>query len=274
MKSRLLVAAVGVPVVFILLALLPPWGTTLFCAAISVIAATEMLNTAELGRSAVMTVLSAASAVWVTLCFHFGWSAVAVAAGILVYFLLLAAVGVAYYEKGRGFGPGQTGAALMAGAVVPLCFAALICLRRGENGVYAVLTPFVVAFIGDAGALFTGMAFGKHKLAPRTSPKKTVEGAIGGLLCSVVFTIIYGIILRFAFKAEVSFGILCAWSAVGGVVSQLGDLFFSLFKRESGIKDYGTLLSGHGGILDRFDSMATLAPVLALLFSLISPFGA
>lgn len=275
MKSRLLVAAVGVPLVFVLLALLPPWGTAVFCALISAVGAHEMLNTAGLGRSILLTVLSVLSALWITLCFFLEWGVLPVAAGVLAYFLLLAATGVVFYEKGRGFGPGQTGSALMAGAVVPLCFAALICLRRGGIcGVYNVLTPFVIAFIGDGGAYFIGSAAGKHKLAPRTSPKKSVEGAVAGLLCSVVFTIIYGIILKLAFKADVSFGILVAWSAVGAVISQLGDLFFSLFKRESGIKDYGTILKGHGGVLDRFDSMATLAPALAILFYYFPPFGA
>ena len=275
MKSRLLVAAVGVPLVFVLLAVLPPWGTAVLCAGISVIAAHELLSCVGLGKSVFLTVVTGLSALWITLCLYMQWRLVYAGAGAAVYLLILAAFAVAYYEKGRGFGPGQTGAAIMAGAVVPLCFAALVYLRRGGSvGVYKVLVPFVIAFIGDGGAYFIGRAMGKHKLAPRTSPKKTVEGAIGGLICSVGFALIYGLILKFAFHTDVLFGRLAVMGAVGGVVSQLGDLFFSLFKRESGIKDYGTLLKEHGGILDRFDSMVPLAPVVAAMFLYWPPFGA
>lgn len=275
MKSRLLVAAVGVPLVFVLLAVLPPWGTAILCAGISMIAAHELLSCVGLGKSVFMTVIACLSALWITLCVYLELRLLFAAAGVGVYALLLAAYAVAYYEKGRGFGPGQTGAAIMAGAVVPACFAALVYLRRGGSvGVCRALVPFVIAFIGDGGAYFIGRAMGKHKLAPRTSPKKTVEGAIGGLVCSVGFALIYGLILRFALHMDVMFGRLAVMGLVGGVISQLGDLFFSLFKRESGIKDYGTLLKEHGGILDRFDSMVPLAPVVAALFYIWPPFGA
>lgn len=272
MKSRLIVAAIGVPLCVVVLAVLPSWGTAVFCALISAVGAHELLNAAGLGNNVPVSVAAIACALWVNACAYFDLGSAALAAGGAVYLVITAALGVARYERGKSFGMAQTGAAILAGAAIPLCFSALIHLRLGPCGVYAVLWPFVIAFIGDGGALFIGMACGKHKLAVRTSPKKTVEGALGGLACSVLFTLLYGIVLRFAFKLSIDFAILAIWSAIGGVVSQLGDLLFSLLKRESGLKDYGTILPGHGGVLDRFDSMATLAPVMALLVCLSDPF--
>ena len=112
------------------------------------------------------------------------------------------------------------------------------------------------------------MLFGKHKLAPRVSPKKTVEGAIGGLVGGVLGTALMmavgSYILRDAFW---DFGLLAVFGLLGSVISQIGDLSFSVIKREYGVKDYGHLLPGHGGILDRFDSVTFVAPFVWLLWA-------
>ncbi len=135
-----------------------------------------------------------------------------------------------------------------------------------ENWRFYIIFPFVAAFLSDIFALFAGMAFGKHKLAPRLSPKKTVEGAIGGLLGASVGMVIYGLLAKPLFGiAGVSLPLMALCGAVGSVISQLGDLSFSCIKREFGIKDYGSILPGHGGILDRFDSVIFCAPLMEVL---------
>lgn len=124
---------------------------------------------------------------------------------------------------------------------------------------YGVLVWMVVivAFGTDIAAYFTGYFLGKHKLCPNLSPKKTVEGALGGIAGAIVLGIIFGLIV----KTKI-FPHILLMAVVGSVLSQLGDLTASAFKRKMGIKDYGNLIPGHGGIMDRFDSVLFAAPAI------------
>ena len=123
---------------------------------------------------------------------------------------------------------------------------------------------FLTAFGTDIMAYFTGYAIGKHKLCPKISPKKTIEGSIGGILGSVILCALFGyfFVPRLLLHCVV-IGIL------GGVISQFGDLTASIFKRKMGIKDYGNLIPGHGGILDRFDSVLFTAPMVYYYIMLV-----
>jgi phosphatidate cytidylyltransferase len=121
------------------------------------------------------------------------------------------------------------------------------------GGIYVWLI-FIISFMTDTFAYFSGYLFGKHKLIPSISPKKTIEGAIGGILGSTICCALFGYI----FKLDITHMILIG--SIGSVVAQLGDLFASAIKRYVGIKDYGKLIPGHGGILDRFDSVILVAP--------------
>lgn len=129
-------------------------------------------------------------------------------------------------------------------------------VEQTEYGILVWLI-FLTAFGTDSMAYFTGYAIGKHKLAPKISPKKTIEGSVGGILGSVLLCGLFGyfVIPRLLLHCIV-IGVL------GGVISQLGDLTASIFKRKMGIKDYGNLIPGHGGILDRFDSVLFTAPMV------------
>lgn len=124
-----------------------------------------------------------------------------------------------------------------------------------------LLLVFLTAFATDTMAYFTGSFFGRHKLCPVISPKKTIEGSVGGIVGSVVLCGILALWL--APELLVDFLIL---GGLGGVVSQFGDLTASIFKRKMGIKDYGTLIPGHGGVMDRFDSVLFTAPLVFLYF--------
>jgi phosphatidate cytidylyltransferase len=117
---------------------------------------------------------------------------------------------------------------------------------------------FAIVMMTDTGAYYTGRTFGRHKLAPRVSPGKTIEGAIGGLVTAVVA----GFLCRLTFFPEIPTVHALAMGAALGVIGQFGDLAESLLKRGSGVKDSGTLLPGHGGMLDRVDSLLFCAPVL------------
>ena len=127
----------------------------------------------------------------------------------------------------------------------------------------------MAAFCSDTMALFAGMAFGRHKLAPLVSPKKTVEGSLGGIVGGMVGMVLFRIIFFLCTEVQLNIAWCVLLGLVGAVMGQLGDLVFSVVKREHGIKDYGRLLPGHGGVLDRFDSVIFAAPVLWLIISSI-----
>ena len=135
--------------------------------------------------------------------------------------------------------------------------------------VFFILVPFILAFISDSGAYFAGKFLGKHKLAPTISPKKTIEGAVGGILGAIVGMLIYGVILQLAFGFQINYAAAILYGVIGSVAGVFGDLCFSVIKRQTGIKDYGNLIPGHGGILDRFDSMVMIAPLVEILMILL-----
>ena len=122
----------------------------------------------------------------------------------------------------------------------------------------------------DTLAHFAGMLFGKHKLAPKVSPKKTREGAVGGLEGGMVGMIIFRIVFFLVTEVQLNIGWCVLLGLVGAAMGQLGDLSFSAIKREYGIKDYGRLLPGHGGVLDRFDSVILAAPIVWLIINSVT----
>lgn len=130
----------------------------------------------------------------------------------------------------------------------------VLTINSFEKGMIYVWTIFIVAFLTDTFAYFTGYLFGKHKLIPKVSPKKTIEGSIGGVVGSTVGCIVFGYLFNLDMTAMIIIG------SIGSVIAQFGDLFASSIKRYVGIKDYGKLIPGHGGVLDRFDSVILVAP--------------
>ncbi len=144
-------------------------------------------------------------------------------------------------------------------------FTSLVLLRDTVNGQYIFWLVFVGAWVTDTMAYFSGMLFGKHKLIEEVSPKKTVEGAIGGtLFCGLSFAL-FGYIVSLITDVKMSLLMLFFAGLIAAVVSQFGDLSASIIKRQNGIKDYGKLFPGHGGVMDRFDSIVALAPVMLVL---------
>lgn len=155
--------------------------------------------------------------------------------------------------------------ALFGGVVLPLLLLSLWRIFSMDGGEFLVLLPLVAAWGSDTCALFAGMAFGKHKLAPVISPKKTVEGAIGGVVgATVLMLFVVYLFNRFA-GLDIHYSAAAIMGACGAVIGQIGDLSFSIIKRQTGIKDYGHIFPGHGGVLDRFDSVIFVAPVAELI---------
>ena len=140
----------------------------------------------------------------------------------------------------------------------------IVLIRQYVYGSFFVWLPFICAWGCDTGAYFTGMAIGKHKLIPALSPKKTIEGAIGGVVAATALSLLYGYLIQRNFTLdEVNIVLLCGVTGfVGSILSQIGDLAASAMKRYTGIKDFGKLIPGHGGIIDRFDSVLLTAPTV------------
>lgn len=161
-----------------------------------------------------------------------------------------------------------------ATAVYSTFISTIANIRLEYHTVYATLLPFILSWITDSGAYFVGRFYGRHKLIPRLSPKKTVEGAIGGVICCVVISLLYVLVLDKCFHYSLlgygSYWKMIIVSVVGSLISQLGDFASSAVKREFNIKDFGNLLPGHGGVLDRFDSIIFVAPFVYYVLNILA----
>ena len=137
--------------------------------------------------------------------------------------------------------------------------------RNLTDGAYLVWLIFLCSWGCDTCAYCVGMLIGKHKMSPILSPKKSVEGAVGGVVGAAILGAVYAAVVGKYLQAEnqvVMYAVICA---VGALISMVGDLAASAIKRNHEIKDYGTLIPGHGGILDRFDSVIFTAPIIFYL---------
>lgn len=151
----------------------------------------------------------------------------------------------------------ETALALLAFLYIPFLLMHLVLLRQTPYGVQWLFVIMLIVMTNDSAAYYTGCAFGKHRLYERVSPKKSIEGAVGGLVGSLGGTIL----AKFTFFPQLTVVDAVATALVIGMVGQAGDLFESLLKRSFGVKDSGTLIPGHGGVLDRMDSILFAAPV-------------
>ncbi len=143
---------------------------------------------------------------------------------------------------------------------VPLLLSFIILIRHSADGATWVFFLVFLVFIEDTGAYYAGTYLGRHKLLPSVSPGKTIEGALGGLSASIAI----GIVFKLLFLPELPLGLCFLISITVGIIAPAGDLFESVLKRVGKIKDSGTIMPGHGGILDRIDALLFAAPVVYL----------
>ena len=266
MIVRILAAAVLLPLLLIIVLFLPKVCTAVLFGAMAAIAAYELTKGTKLVKNIRLTVYAMVIAFAVPIWGFFGMVYSVALVGILVFVglmymeLLLSKCRLPYSEVATTF---------MAGIVVPFMLSAIVRIFATEKGIYLIFIPFILAFTSDTGAYFAGRFFGKHKLAPVVSPNKTVEGVVGGVLSTVLFMIVYCLIMHFGFGLQVNYFYAVIYGILGALAGVFGDLSFSAVKRQTGIKDYGNLIPGHGGILDRFDSMTVVAPLAEALLILI-----
>lgn len=266
MKKRLVAAAVLIPVLFLVVLVAPEWLASILLGIMLAIAAYELLYRTRLIRHPRLVLYSALMAFAVAMWSYFGAVHAYLLLGLLAFLMLLFMEMMMDHVKVRFE---MLGLCFVGGFIVPFLLSALIRILTMRFGRYVIMIPFVVAFMSDSGAYFIGLKFGKHKLSPVVSPNKTIEGVFGGILGAVAGMLIYGLILDLALKFDVSYGTAILYGLVGSLAGVFGDLCFSIIKRQTGIKDYGNLIPGHGGILDRFDSLMTVAPLMEALLVIL-----
>jgi phosphatidate cytidylyltransferase len=292
MKTRIIAAAVLLPIFLAILLIFPPIILTIVVSVICGIAAYELLHAAGISRNKsvlVFTIIAAAlipPAVYLSfipsqdpgnpysamLLITLLSSILFIFISLLVIEAVLTMKNTKAIEKGTQLKFRQIPIALAAGMLIPYMLSSIVSLKSMHNGHLLVLLPVVATIITDSGAYFTGVTIGKKKAFPTISPNKTVEGYIGGTIAGIVGMLIYGVILSYTTALTVIFPVLILYGILGAIMTELGDLVFSLIKRKCGIKDYGNLIPGHGGALDRFDSMIFCGPTIYLLVIFIPAF--
>lgn len=264
MKTRVIVAVIGIPILVAVIFFAP--GPVFGCVVglIAAVSAVELMRCAELGAGKRIIVYTAVSAAVIPVLTSVTTGALYISSVVFLLFAVMLLELMLSFGRERRMDFETVCTALIAGAVMPLLLSSLIRLGFDGRGPIFVMIPLVTAFSCDSGAYFAGTALGRTKLVPAISPNKTVEGAIGGFLSAVLFMVLYGLVLRAA-GYEVKLLVMAIYGFLGGLACQIGDLSFSAIKRMYNVKDYGNIIPGHGGMLDRFDSMFFVAPMILLL---------
>ena len=266
MKTRLISAAVLLPVLLIILLALPEVVTAVMIGLMAAIGAYELLNNTGLVQHTRVNIYCMLFAFLVSIWSHLdmphAWGVLGIVALLIALFaeMMIDHVKLSFEKLSY---------CLFAALIVPFLLSSVVRILNMENGRLIIAVPFLLAFLPDSGAYFAGRYFGKHKLAPVISPKKTVEGAIGAGIVAVLGMLLYAFIMDVAFTVEVSYTAALIYGVLGAAADVFGDLMFSSIKRQTGIKDYCNLIPGHGGILDRFDSMMTVGPLTEVLLLLL-----
>ena len=189
---------------------------------------------------------------------------------MLTIVLVMMAVMAVYVFTFPKFHANQVMATYFSIIYAPVMFSFIYLTRTLEYGRYLVWMIFIGSWICDTCAYLVGMTIGKHKLAPVLSPKKSIEGAIGGIVGAATVGALYGyLIVEQVIATQRITWVFALIGAAGAVMSQVGDLAASAIKRNHDIKDYGKLIPGHGGIMDRFDSVIVTAPMIYFLAVLL-----
>ncbi len=277
MKTRIITSIVAILlfIPFCIFSGSPIFMFLIFSGVISLVGVYEILKCTSLHKNIVASLLSYGTALAATLLTRLGTKDTEEYYLIMsfIYFALLFLMLVnATFSKGKIAVVDSCVATVMT-IYISFSMSSILLLRDltaeggevGSLGKKLYLLVFLFAWMPDIGGYFFGRFFGKHKLIPDVSPKKTVEGFFGGIVSAFLSAIVYGFIIGLRLADWSTFLVLSVMAALSATVSVAGDLLASLVKRHYGIKDYGFVFPGHGGVLDRFDSVIAVAPFLYIL---------
>ena len=264
LKSRVLVSVVGIPLLLCVVLLAPDVVIMAALAILAGIAAHELMDCVGVKGNDFLHIWTVIAAV-TTVGGYYSWEQLIPA--FWAFYLMVAL----FYAiiKGGEVKFMSVAAGIVAAMLIPYSFSAFLRIEALDFHRAYLLLPFILSFGCDTFAYFVGCTIGKHKLAPKVSPKKSVEGAIGGLLGNVLCGLMFAFVLERWLGGSVGYAAMAILALLCGVVAQIGDLSFSLIKREFGIKDYGKLFMAHGGVLDRFDSVLFVTPMLEIVLNFV-----
>ncbi len=268
MKSRILTAIIGMPIVLIVFFFYNTIALNIAISAISIIAVYEILHTTKYVKNPALLITSMLFAGVVPFT-QMGVLKEMFTVIVMAYIVILIVI---LFAKHSTLKFEEIAISFTCAFLVPYAFSSIVFVReiQTQTALHSIIMIFLCAWISDTGAYFTGLLFGRHKLAPTISPKKTIEGAIGGIffciIVNIAFTYIYAdVVSKGDIQLQVQLAALLILSFVGSIVGILGDLTTSIIKRQCEIKDFGHIMPGHGGILDRFDSILFIAPFLYIV---------
>lgn len=271
MKTRIITGIVSVIVFIPFLIFSGTWAYIVAMILLSGLAVFEMLGCLGFRRNFIVSLVSylyVLSAIILTRIIDRRHFLMYIAFSSLVFLIFLMSISLFSHGKVQ---VDHISEVFMMMFYIGITFSCMVLTRDVENGAFVFLIVYLTAWTSDICAYFSGVAFGKHKLIPDVSPKKTVEGAVGGLASTVLTMLIYAAVLNIATDLRPNYLVFIIGAVILSLSSMVGDLFASLMKRKHGIKDYGFIMPGHGGILDRFDSVLATSP-LVLLISITAGF--
>lgn len=268
MKTRIISAAVGIVLLIITLIFRATVMLDIVIGLVTLIASYEILNTTKTVQQMPFTVISFIYSVLSVLTVR-GYLGISFSTLSIIYTILFCAC-VLYSFSKVNMSTMFTAYALIF--FVSYGFSSIIRVLDARFGMFYFIIIAFCAWGSDTGAYFVGSAVGKRKLAPVLSPKKTVEGLIGGIVLNLLLCIVYGLIYGIAVEGVESVSVLglIPIAIIGSGVSVVGDLFASAIKRNYKIKDYGNIMPGHGGVLDRFDSMLLVTAYMVMIMQIFT----
>ncbi|MCL2760663.1 MAG: phosphatidate cytidylyltransferase [Desulfuromonadales bacterium] len=257
MKLRIITAIIALPLLILLIAKGSVLLFTLFICLLSFLGLIEYYQMALPERRAMSYLIAAAGGILPYFFMNRRWDILVIS---ITFLTLVISTVLLFNFKDIKQVAAEAGIFVFGLIYIPLLLGYLVLCRAGSYGAYWIFLMLCIVMSGDSAAYFIGCKFGKHKLYPVVSPNKSIEGAIGGLVGSLAGAFIF----RMLFFPELPVLLCGATAVVAGAFGQIGDLFESLIKRSCGVKDSGKIVPGHGGILDRLDSILFAAPVIWL----------
>ncbi len=267
LKQRVITATIMLPVALIITFLLPINIFSVITGLIVVLAAWEWANLSHLTTQTFRIMYAIVTGLLIIGSSFF--QSTGFLLGIGLAWWIMAIMLIISYPESKSAWQSRVVKLILGWLVLIPAWAGLVTIRNQEYGSYYLLYLFGIVWMADIAAYFSGRLFGKHKLAPKLSPGKTWQGVIGGMIMVSILALI--VVSYTGFAPFNRLGVFMV-SLVVFVFSVFGDLFESMLKRERGIKDSGNILPGHGGVLDRLDSLIAAAPIFAMLWQFATGF--
>lgn len=274
MRARIISAAVGLAILAAVIAGYYTIALNLSLSVVSALGVSELLKAFGYNKShRALNVIGIVFGALVPLL-KTQWYSLPIVHFIFIYIMVMFGILLKQHDRLR---LEEVAVAFMMSISIPLSLSSLLFIREqykdfGYVAVFYTLLALGAAWLADSGAYFAGRLFGKHKLAPTVSPKKTVEGSVGGVLMNIICFMLLGLLYSAVFRDyPVNYLNLALLGLFSAPVGMMGDLVFSVIKRQNSVKDFGTIMPGHGGVLDRFDSVILTAPFIMLMLEILPP---